>query len=226
MNLIMVRGAPELQILQTGRWKMFTEYSIGLAILDFLPNIAFLVGAYFLVRIALIVRGVKCSRMVMAGTLLVALGGILKATWKIIYASGGPDIQPMSQAQFALAAPGFLAMLVVAILIARKQTVSKARSLPVIAAWKIPLLFLMTIASLGAYGIMSYISFKRKATWAAVGFIVAFVGVLVMGGLASADQSVGLQWIEEAINSIGQMGFAAGAFFLYGNFKSTNSDCY
>jgi len=64
---------------------MNVEYTVGMAILDFVPNIAFLIGALFLVRTVRLTRGRPCSRMCMAGSLLVFSGGILKATWKLLY---------------------------------------------------------------------------------------------------------------------------------------------
>lgn len=198
---------------------MSEGYTVGLALLDFVPNIAFLVGAYFLVRITLLVKGKSCSRMVMAGALLIGLGGLLKAAWKLIYASGGPDIQPMSQIQFALTAPGFLAVLIAVILVVRGKSAAKATPVMAMAAWKIPCLFVMTITSLGAQGILAFVSFKRKAPLAAVGFIIAFMGLLAMGGMASAPQSVAMQWVEESINSLGQLGFMAGAILLHRNYR-------
>ena len=71
------------------------EYTIGLAAFDYLPNIAFLVGAYFLVRISLLIRGRPCGRMMMAGTLLVFAGGFFKATWKMLYTTGVADLHLM-----------------------------------------------------------------------------------------------------------------------------------
>jgi hypothetical protein len=204
---------------------MNETYPVSLAIMDFLPNIAFLVGAYFLVRISAMAKSKPCSRMVMAGALLIALGGLLKATWKLIYASGAGNIRVMSEVQFILVAPGFLAVLMAVILIARKRTGSKA-AMPVmaIAAWKMPFLFIMTITSLGAQGILAYIAIRRGVTLAAVGFAIAFMGLLAMGGLASAEQSLGMQWLEESINSIGQLGFMTGSILLHRDYKTSGCD--
>lgn len=194
-------------------------YSIPMAVFDFVPNIAFLVGAFFLVKIAVIAKGRPCSRMVMAGALLVALGGILKATWKLLYAANIADIQFFSELQFILLAPGFLGLLIAVILLARNQSEKSQLAAFTIAPWKLPLLFVMTITSLGAYGILTYISFRGKLHYAAIGFIFAFIGVLLMGGLASQPQTVALQWIEQSINSISNLGFAIGTFLLYKNFR-------
>lgn len=203
---------------------MEETYSIGLALFDFVPNIAFLIGAYYLVRIAAMAKSLKCSRMVMAGSLLIALGGILKATWKLIYAAGAGNIRLMSEIQFVLVAPGFLALLVAVILIARRRTSKNTAPVLALAAWKMPFLFVMTITSLGAQGILTYVSFRRGAKLAAAGFIIAFMGLLAMGGLASAEQTVTMQWIEEGINSTGQLGFMVGSIFLYRNYKTLGCD--
>jgi len=195
---------------------MNETYSIGLALMDYVPNFAFLIGAYFLVKIILIARTKRCARMVMTGSILIALGGLLKATWKLLYAANVGDFQLMSQIQFALIAPGFLALAVAVILLSRKR--SKTVPLAAVAAWKVPLLAVMTISSMAANGILTYISFKRKAFVAAIGFILAFLGLVAMGGMASATQTVGMQWIEESINSIGQLGFMFGSILLHKNY--------
>ena len=43
-------------------------YTLGLVLLDFVPIFAFLIGAYFLVKIAVLHRGSPCGRMMLAGS--------------------------------------------------------------------------------------------------------------------------------------------------------------
>lgn len=198
------------------------KYSIGLALMDYVPNIAFLIGAFFLVKILVLTRGKRCSRMVMAGALLIALGGILKATWKLLYAAEIGDFQLMSQIQFTLLAPGFFALVVALIMLIRKK--SDGAPLLAMAAWKIPFLFVMTLSSLGCHGLLTFVSFKRGAKLAAVGFIIAFMGLLSMSMLASAEQIVAMQWVEEGINSLGQIGFMFGSIFLFKNYQLKGCD--
>jgi hypothetical protein len=195
-------------------------YPLSIAIFDFVPVSLFLIGAYFLVRIAVMQRGTRCGRMVMAGALLIFLGGFLKATWKLLYAAEVADIQWMSQIQFILVAPGFVALLVAAILIARGQRKTGGTTLLAILPWKIPFLAVMTLASMGANGILTYISFKRGARLAAAGFIVAFLCLVGMGAMASGEQSLAKQWIEESINTFGQLGFMVGSILLYKRIKT------
>ena len=202
-------------------------YPVSLALFDFVPTLAFLIGAFFLVRISLLSRGRKCSRMVMAGTLFVFLGGFLKAAWKLLYATGTADIQWMSQGQFVFSGIGFLGMCVAVILMVRgnrKSDAVKAGPVLAMAAWKIPFLFVMTVASLGAEGILAYLAFRRKATLAAAGFVIGVLGILAMGGLASAEQTLAMQWIEESVNTLGQLGFMTGCIFLYRDFKAAGCE--
>lgn len=189
-------------------------YPLSLALFDFVPVTMFLVGAFFLVRIALQMRSSPCGRMTMAGSLLIFLGGFLKAAWKLLYAANIADWRWMSELQFLLVTPGFLALLVTAILMARSRGRSSPSPLMAIAVWKIPLLAIMTISSMGAQGILAYLSFRRRVLPAAVGFIVAFLCLIGMGAMASGEQTIAKQWIEESINTVGQLGFMLGAIVL------------
>lgn len=196
-------------------------YPISLALVDFLPNLAFLIGAFFLVKTSYLCRGTRCARMLMAGTLLVFLGGFLKATWKLLYAAQIADIQWMSQAQFILLGVGFLAMSVSVILMARqRRALAQGGIVLAMAPWKIPFLFLMTVTSLGANGILAYIAYRRHLRPAAVGFVISVLGILAMGALASGEQTVPMQWIEETINTLGQTGFMVGSVLLHRDFKA------
>ena len=158
-------------------------YPISLALFDFIPTLAFLTGAFYLVRTGVLCRGKPCGRMVMAGGLLVFLGGFFKATWKLLYTTGVADIQWMSQGQFVLSSIGFLGVFIAVLYMVRsKKKAAPGGTVLAMAAWKIPFLFVMTVTSLGAEGILAYMAFKRKAPLAAAGFIVGVLGLLAMVG--------------------------------------------
>ena len=63
---------------------MDQSYTLGLSLFDFVPPLAFLVGAVFLVRLADQACGRTCKALVGVGTGLVFLGGTLKAIWKLL----------------------------------------------------------------------------------------------------------------------------------------------
>lgn len=194
-------------------------YSLWLSLLDFVPNLAFLVGAYYLVRWVWLTSSRLSVVAMIAGSSLVLLGGTSKALWKLLYTIGTGDFWLLGQLQFMLLAPGFLAMLVSVVLVLRQERERWKAGLVAIAAWKIPLLATMTLSSLGLQGILSYIAFRRKARLAAAMYIVAILCMLSMAGLAGGDQSVARQWIEEGINSLGQIAFALGSYLLYSRYR-------
>ena len=198
---------------------MEQTYTLGLSLLDFLPNLAFLVNAYFLVRLVRLRNNSFQIAAMIAGTSLVFLGGTLKAFWKLLYTIGIGDFQLLSEIQFVLIAPGFLLMLVSLILFIRQEKKTNGTALNTIAPWKIPLLAIMTVSSLGVLGILGYLAFRRKAYWAGIMFIVAVICMLSMAGLAGGEQTVARQWIEEGINSLGQITWAFGSYLLYVRFK-------
>lgn len=75
------------------------------------------------------------------------------------------------------------------------------------------------IASLIAQGLLIFIALRRHAYPSAVGFFIAFVCLLAMGGMAGGEQTIAQQWIEESVNAIGQISFAVGSYLLYLDFK-------
>jgi hypothetical protein len=194
------------------------SYSVVMAIFDFVPVVGFLIGAYFLSKIFFHTSQKGFSRMMIIGGLLIFLGGSLQATWKLMMSLEIADVQWMSQGQFVFMSFGYMALLIPTFSLIKSARKLELTPLPAMAVWKIPFLFVMTVASLGTYGILTYVSLRRKLGLAAFGFIIAFLGVIMMGGMASQTQTITMQWIEQGINSLANLGFALGSFLLYQNF--------
>jgi hypothetical protein len=150
-----------------------------------------------------------------AGSALVFLGGTLKAIWKLLYTLGIGDSWLLSELQFILLAPGFLAMLASVLLVLKQEREGWKPGLLAMAPWKIPLVATMTLSSLGLHGILSYMAFRRRAYLAAAMYILAILCMLTMAGLAGAEQSIARQWLEEGINATGQIAFALASYLLY-----------
>jgi hypothetical protein len=199
---------------------MEDTYPLALALFDFVPVAFFLTGAIFLVRTAMRMCGPRCGRLAIAGSLLIFTGGFLKAVWKLLFTIGVGDYLLLSESQFPLVAPGFLILLIAVIMMARSDREARANnsaSILLMATWKIPLLIIMTLTSMGVQGILTYISFQRKAKLAAAGFIVAFLCLVSMGALASGEQTLAMQWVAQSVNSFGQLGFMVGSMLLFQN---------
>ncbi|MBN1249387.1 MAG: hypothetical protein JXC32_17130 [Anaerolineae bacterium] len=189
-------------------------YSLALSLLDFVPNMAFFVGAVYLVRWVRLSHRRFAAMTMTGGTALVVLGGTTKATWKLLVTLGIGDFWLLGELQFMLLAPGFLAMLVSLLQVARDERKAWDTRLAAMALWKIPLLAIMTIASLSVHGILSYLAWRRKAPLASAMFVVSVVCMLSMAGMTGGEQTVARQWIEESVNSLGQIAFALGSYLL------------
>lgn len=196
---------------------MNESYKLGLCLLDFLPNLAFFFGSIYLIRWTR-KYGSRFSYLTMIiGSLLVFTGGTSKAIWKLIFTLGLGDITPLGEAQFILLAPGFLLMFLSSLSMTRKKA-SKS-GLSAMALWKIPFLAVMTISNLGLLVTLGYTAYRKATRWVALFFAISLVCMLSMAGMATAEQSIAQQWIEEGVNSLGQIAFAVGSYLIYKKFE-------
>ncbi len=199
---------------------MKETYPLGLALLDFIPNLAFLAGVYYLYNLLILVRLRPASRLMLSGGLLVFFGGLTKASWKLIYTLSAADIAPLREMQFALLAPGFLLMFLSVWSLARsRKGKTAAASTAAMALWKIPLMIVVTIFSLGSMGILTYLSYQRRAPVAGALFSFSALCLLAMSGLSGAAQTVAMQWVAEITNTLGQLGFALASWMLYRDYR-------
>lgn len=191
---------------------MGNDYSLALSIFDFLPNIAFLAGMFYLNRWVRIQGTRQNGLFMLSGSMLVFWGGFLKAVWKLLFTLELGNIVWMSESQFILLAPGFFLMLISALGMV-SQTQRKV--LAAMAVWKIPFLAIMTLSSLGLHAALIFIASRKRLWLTAVLFLISIFCMLSMAGMASMEQTVLQQWIEQGVNSLGQIAFATGSYFLY-----------
>ena len=84
------------------------DFSIGMALFDYIPVVFFLLGALILLR-DFNKRVRKDTYLLFAiGVILVAVAGTLKATWKLLYAANICDIAIFDELFFPLQSLGFL----------------------------------------------------------------------------------------------------------------------
>jgi hypothetical protein len=200
--------------------------SLPLAILDFVPVACFLIGGWYMSRIGEQLCKQHSRQAILVGTALVAAGGAAKAVAKLASATGLGNLDPLGNLHFMLQAPGFLILLVSAVYMRRATAIPVPKAHPVLAlaAWKISLIALMALAGTGLHGILAGIALRRKARASAAGFALALVCLLAMGGVAQGEQTIARQWMEECINTFGQLGFATGSFLLYRSFATHISE--
>ncbi|TDC89033.1 hypothetical protein [Actinomadura sp. 7K507] len=187
-----------------------TDYPVSLAVEDFVP-------------VALTAFGVAMLRhrhpLVLPAAVLVVSGGFAKATWKLIVALDGPDIQWMYHALFPLLATGFT-LLVFALTRGRWRAalpVPLAAALAASAAlsdtWPA---MVWTIAAVTAVAVLLALDARRRGDPLAASLFALWLGgQYLLGPMAArAEQTIALQWVEQACNTVTQAAFAFAAWRL------------
>lgn len=208
------------------------EITIPLALQDYMTVIFSAIGLAILTRMVYHLDR-SLGQMALIGTLLIVLGGALKATGKLIIASGGPDVALFNQGLFPLVAPGF-ALFAWALYHIRRalrdQPPLRRPWLAPIAAivlfgagaialaaiggpWKVPLILLATIGNIGMLVMLTLAAWKRRMWFTGSLFVITMIVVLVMSQLANVkDVSIGMIWFEQITQTVAQALFALGAW--------------
>jgi hypothetical protein len=214
------------------------EFTLSLALLDFVPVFLTAFGFIYLIRLAFSILP-KQGRIAFIGGMLVVAGGLFKATWKLIMAlsHGAVDIHWMENSLFVLMTPGYIlfawSMWQVARSAQGKRTFhawllptlvslgmlgvsfSLYNSAPNSQAWK---LILLTVTVLGNFvsGILLIVfAFRQKLSLVGWLFLFNLVCVFALNGLARTSQTVLIHWIAEIVNTFSCLGFMVAAKFLY-----------
>jgi len=209
------------------------NYTIDLALFDYIPVFLSGLGLYFMVQW---MRGVGVAgTQATLGATLIVLGGVCKATWKLIWVTTQQDIPILENVLFLFLGSGF-----VFLSFALYQTL---RGESVVSPWRTPLTiiavglvlaFVMEMVFPGGkrwvfvgvgittianvyYGVrLARHCFKIGVHTASVLLILNLVGIFVMSGLARASgQTVGQQWMAEIANTVTQLCFALAGWLIY-----------
>ena len=158
------------------------DVTMALALEDFVPVIFTSIAVFLLARWSPARRAAA-----VAGALLIAVGGVSKASWKLLAVGWGVDVQVMAEALFPCLSTGF-------VLLSWSLFAAAGRRIP----WPFPAVLIA--AGLGA----------------AVALMVFWIaGQYTLGPLAARPgQTLTLQWIEQICNSVAQAALLAAAWRL------------
>lgn len=193
--------------------------SIFMALVDFIPVVLFFAAAVLLLK-DLYNKMVKGAyALLAAGSIMVLIGGIYKALWKILFALSVCDFPALDTSLFTFQGPGFL--LVFASLAGmfseknKKHVTLHSAAIPVIVS-NLPFIILQIIGCTGVQGSLIAVSVKMKKKLPVVCFILAFVSMLGMGYLgAKFDDSSSMHWLAQCTNIISQGALYAGVLILH-----------
>lgn len=214
-------------------------YTLGLALEDFIPVIFSSIGLYFVSRMVTNVNA-RLGQMATIGWVLVSIGGLLKATWKLVMAltQSQTNIVWFDKGMFMWMSVGFT-LLAFALWFMSEIRSGKRQpgriwlgpavvlSLSVVAilftgfpdltvnTWRFILLGVMTIGNVVMVVLLiqqARYNNLNKMAWL---FLVNIVIVFVLSGLARIpEQTIPLQWTEQLLNTFGQGAFAYAAWKL------------
>lgn len=193
--------------------------SVVMALVDFIPVLLFFAAAVLLLK-DLYNKMVKGAyALLAAGSIMVLIGGIYKALWKILYALAICDYPALDTSLFTFQGPGFL--LVFAALLGMFSKKNKnnvtlhSAAIPVIVS-NMPFIILQIIGCTGVQGCLIAISIKMKKKLPIVCFILAFVFMMGMGYLgAKFDDSSSMHWLAQCTNIISQGSLFLGVWLLH-----------
>ncbi len=194
------------------------DFSIPMALADYIPVILFAAAAVILIRDMYNKMSKGAFALFAAGTIDVIAAGFLKASYKLLYAAGICDFEALSDIFFPMQSLGFLlAGIGVLALVCHKQTASFA-AVAAPPAFSGTFVFVgLMVAGLALMDVgLSIMSAKMKKPAVIVLFVISFICSLGMGYLSSRDfTKASMNWIAEGVNIAGQGCLLIGAILLH-----------
>ena len=215
------------------------EYTLSLAIFNYLPVFATLAGQIIIFRIIKNRTGILNWGFTIVAVVMIFIAGIAKANWKLIMVVNMQDIVILKKLLFMGLAPGFTIFAFAIWNVKRisdNKNESKKWFIPILIIllfgaisiymfsidkkWSLPLITLVTISNF----IFFFICFKigrsiNLKLWPWL-FILSYILSLAMAGISVQEQTLTLQWIEEIVNATGTCLFALASWKLYMAMKS------
>ena len=194
------------------------EFSVGMALVDFIPVILFGIAAVLLQRDLYHKMSKGAFALFAAGTIDVLCAGALKALYKLLYAMNVCDFTPLDAMFFPVQSIGFLlaGIGVVAMVVHKQGETMPALLAP--AAFSGTFVF-VSLMILGLGGInfgMIPLAKKLKKPLAIVLLVLSFALCLGMGYLSSKNfENASMNWIAEGVNVAGQLCFLGAALVMH-----------
>ena len=200
------------------------DVSLGVALYDYLPNIVFIIGIYFIIAsIRKEINNGYYIAMIVASVFVVT-AGMLKATWKLLIALLDKDIRILADVQFPLMGIGFLIIFFVLLMVLLKKGGGEMTKLNAVGLASSKKIFLpmMILAGLGMTICLILLSIRRKATGATIFFILDILMTFSLGYIGrqfdfTSNYAV---FLEQTLNVSSRIIWAIGCYFLWKKSKT------
>jgi hypothetical protein len=196
------------------------DFSISMALVDYIPVIFFAIASVILLRDLYNKMCKGAFALFSAGVIDVTIAGALKATWKLLYASGVCNFEALDAMFFPVQSIGFLlaGIGLLAILVHKQSKNALMAAAPPVFSGTFVFVGLM-VAGLGIMDVvLCILSTKLKKPCLIAIFALSFVCSLCMGYLSSQDfAEAAMNWIAEGVNVVGQGTLLLGTILLHKN---------
>ncbi len=196
------------------------DFSVSMALVDYIPVVFFAVATIILMRDLYNKMSKGAFALFAAGAVNVVCAGALKATYKLLYASGVCDFEALNAMFFPVQSIGFLlAGIGIVAMLCHKQGEGTAFAVapPVFSGT-----FVFVALMVTGLGMMEcalcILAAKLKKRGLIALFAVSFICSLCMGYLSSQDfAKASMNWIAEGVNVTGQGTLLWGTVLLHKN---------
>ncbi|MCR5323229.1 MAG: hypothetical protein K6E85_08165 [Lachnospiraceae bacterium] len=197
------------------------EFSISMSLVDLIPVFMFGISSILMQKDYYNKMPKGCYALLAAGSIDVFIAGLGKALYKLLYALGICDFEPLDSMFFPVESLGFLlegmSLVAMVVILSRKSKKDK-KAYSVAAApmvWRgVPMFVTFMIIGTGCiFASLAIISARLKKKGLAVLMVIAFICYLAMGYLSTKDfSSASMNWFAEGINILGQSGMLLAVY--------------
>jgi hypothetical protein len=193
------------------------NFTIPMAIMDFIPVIFFGISAMLLLGDLYSKMCKGAYALLSAGSVMVFLAGFCKAGWKLLYAANICDFVALEQMFMPVNSLGLLFVgMSLVIMICRKPKGAMLSVAPVAYTSSMPFILLMVVGLGGMCASLSILAAKMKKGTVMILFVLSFVCAMGMGFMSSQDSSQAwVNWAEQSINCVSQGCLMAGVLLLH-----------
>lgn len=193
------------------------NFTIPMALMDFVPVIFFGITAVFLLRDLYNKMGKGAYTLLAAGSVNVFLAGFCKALWKLLYAANICDFVALEEMFMPVNSLGllFVGVSLIMMVCRKKKGVMLSVAPPVFAS-SMPFIMMMVVGLGGLCAGLSILSAKMKKAPVMILFILSFVCAMAMGYMSSQDSTQSwVNWAEQSINTVSQLCLMLGVIILH-----------
>jgi hypothetical protein len=199
-----------------------TDYTVALALEDYLPVLLALAGFWLLAP----------DWLGRVGAVLIGLGGLAKSTWKLLLAAGGVDVPWLEVLLFPLMAAG--AVLLCAAL--HKSlgwpawpyfAAGGVAAVATIVTWSVqPSFLLATVLVIMISVLGAIIAGRHGNSFAMLLYPIGILAVLALVPLRGHPSAAALafQWLQQGTNTIAQATFFLAAYLTHRSVRSAAPD--